>query len=124
MKAAFSDALKRAAVKFGVGRYLYRLPAQWLDYDSQKRQFARPPTLPDWAKLSAVKKKKAERTKAWRGVFETDALAAGSILATSTLDASNVGRASSVQRAAAPCAWSLLNHTHTPKRTSAATTPP
>src|SRR5947209_5260869 len=26
LKAAFSDALKRAAVKFGIGRYLYRLP--------------------------------------------------------------------------------------------------
>jgi hypothetical protein len=26
-KAAFSDALKRAAVKYGVGRYLYRLSA-------------------------------------------------------------------------------------------------
>jgi hypothetical protein len=25
LKAAFSDALKRAAVKFGIGRYLYRL---------------------------------------------------------------------------------------------------
>jgi hypothetical protein len=45
-KAAFSDALKRAAVKFGVGRYLYRLPAQWVDYDPQKRQFVRTPTLP------------------------------------------------------------------------------
>src|SRR6516162_1636302 len=45
-KAAFSDALKRAAVKFGVGRYLYRLPAQWVDYDSHKRTFVRPPTLP------------------------------------------------------------------------------
>jgi hypothetical protein len=45
-KAAFSDALKRAAVKFGVGRYLYRLPSQWVDYDSHKRQFVRPPTLP------------------------------------------------------------------------------
>jgi hypothetical protein len=45
-KAAFSDALKRAAVKFGVGRYLYRLPSQWVDYDPQKRQFARTPTLP------------------------------------------------------------------------------
>jgi hypothetical protein len=46
LKAAFSDALKRAAVKFGVGRYLYRLPSQWVDYDPQKRQFVRPPTLP------------------------------------------------------------------------------
>ncbi len=45
-KAAFSDALKRAAVKFGVGRYLYRLKPQWVDYDTQKRQFARPPVLP------------------------------------------------------------------------------
>jgi hypothetical protein len=46
LKAAFSDALKRAAVKFGIGRYLYRLPAQWVDYDPQRRQFARTPSLP------------------------------------------------------------------------------
>jgi hypothetical protein len=39
LKAAFSDALKRAAVKYGVGRYLYRLPSQWVDYDPQRRQF-------------------------------------------------------------------------------------
>jgi hypothetical protein len=48
-KAAFSDALKRAAVKFGIGRYLYRLPQQWCDYDPQKRQFTRTPTLPPFA---------------------------------------------------------------------------
>ena len=48
-KAAFSDALKRAAVKFGIGRYLYRLPAQGVDYDPQKRQFVRTPKLPPWA---------------------------------------------------------------------------
>jgi len=45
-KAAVSDALKRAAVKFGVGRYLYRLPSQWADYDPQKRQFKARPSLP------------------------------------------------------------------------------
>jgi hypothetical protein len=45
LKAAFSDALKRAAVKFGVGRYLYRQPAQWVDYDPKRRQFVRPPSL-------------------------------------------------------------------------------
>jgi hypothetical protein len=44
-KAAFSDALKRAAVKFGIGRYLYRLKPQWVDYDPQKRQIVRPPNL-------------------------------------------------------------------------------
>src|SRR5438128_2337979 len=48
-KAAFSDALKRAAVKFGIGRYLYRLPSQWVDYDPVKRQFARTPPLPPFA---------------------------------------------------------------------------
>lgn len=45
-KAAVSDALKRAAVKFGVGRYLYNLPKQWVDYDPQKKQFTQKPKLP------------------------------------------------------------------------------
>ncbi|HJZ90315.1 MAG TPA: Rad52/Rad22 family DNA repair protein [Gemmataceae bacterium] len=49
LKAAVSDALKRAAVKFGIGRYLYRLPQQWADYDPFKRQFTSPPRMPDWA---------------------------------------------------------------------------
>src|SRR6185437_15460254 len=56
-KAAFSDALKRAAVKFGIGRYLYRLPSQWVDYDPKKRQFARTPTLPP----SALPRPKGQR---------------------------------------------------------------
>ena len=30
-KGAISDAFKRAAVKFGIGRYLYELPANWFD---------------------------------------------------------------------------------------------
>jgi hypothetical protein len=38
VKAAFSDALKRAAVKLGVGRYLYGLKSQWVDYDPVKKQ--------------------------------------------------------------------------------------
>jgi hypothetical protein len=49
LKAAFSDALKRAAVKFGIGRYLYRLPNQWLDYDTKRREFTSAPSLPIWA---------------------------------------------------------------------------
>lgn len=48
-KASISDALKRAAVKVGIGRYLYSLPMQWVDYDPQKRALARTPTLPSWA---------------------------------------------------------------------------
>jgi hypothetical protein len=50
LKAAFSDALKRAAVKFGIGRYLYRLPAQWADYDPVRRQFTAIPQLPAFAR--------------------------------------------------------------------------
>lgn len=41
-KAAVSDALKRAAVKFGVGRYLYRLPSQWADYDPATKTLRMP----------------------------------------------------------------------------------
>lgn len=41
-KAAFSDALKRAAVKFGVGRYLYRLEKQWVDHDPATGHFEAP----------------------------------------------------------------------------------
>ncbi len=49
MKSAFSDALKRAAVKLGIGRYLYRLPQQWTDYDATTRQLRQTPKLPEWA---------------------------------------------------------------------------
>jgi len=34
-KGQFSDAFKRAAVKHGVGRYLYDLPASWIDLDER-----------------------------------------------------------------------------------------
>lgn len=48
-KAAVSDALKRAAVKFGIGRYLYRLDQQWVDFDAKTRSIPKPPRLPEWA---------------------------------------------------------------------------
>jgi hypothetical protein len=48
-KAAVSDALKRAAIKFGIGRYLYRLPKQWVGYCPQKKQLTEVPKLPAWA---------------------------------------------------------------------------
>jgi hypothetical protein len=60
LKAAFSDALKRAAVKFGIGRYLYRLQAQWVDYDPAKKTFASTPQLPPFA----LPRSKAPRPKA------------------------------------------------------------
>jgi hypothetical protein len=54
-KSAVSDALKRAAVKFGIGRYLYRIPSRWHDYDPAKKQFASAPPLPDWAIPASAK---------------------------------------------------------------------
>lgn len=36
-KGAISDALKRAAVKFGIGRYLYDLGNTWVELDDKKR---------------------------------------------------------------------------------------
>ena len=49
LKAAVSDALKRCAVHFGVARYLYYLPAQWVAYDGQRKRLAETPKLPSWA---------------------------------------------------------------------------
>jgi len=60
VKAAFSDALKRAAVKWSIARYLYALPKQWADYDPHKRQFVTTPTLP----ASALPPARAKATPA------------------------------------------------------------
>ena len=62
-KGGFSDALKRAAVKLGIGRYLYNLPETWVDITDTKRtqttttlmtdrttsRILDSPELPDWA---------------------------------------------------------------------------
>ncbi len=45
LKSAVSDALKRCAVHFGIGRYLYYLPKTWAPYDAQRRQWTEPPRL-------------------------------------------------------------------------------
>ena len=59
LKAAVSDALKRSAVLFGVGRYLYHLPAQWVDYDAQHKRLVHTPELPDWAKPEGAQSQSA-----------------------------------------------------------------
>jgi hypothetical protein len=48
LKSAYSDALKRAAVKFGIGRHLYAMEMQWLPFDGYRitdkpRQPQQPP---------------------------------------------------------------------------------
>lgn len=50
-KGQFSDAFKRAAVLWGVGRYLYYLPNTWVAIKPQGKSFvlAETPPLPKWA---------------------------------------------------------------------------
>ncbi len=40
-KSGVSDAFKRTAVQFGIGRFLYRLPQFWWPYDTEHRRFER-----------------------------------------------------------------------------------
>lgn len=52
-KGAESDALKRAAVKWGIGRYIYAFPKQWVDAEfsanGKFKRFKVAPKVPDWA---------------------------------------------------------------------------
>lgn len=61
MKSAYSDALKRAAVKFGIGRYLYDMEMEWLPYDGYKitslpgpKKQPQPPRQPEKPKQPTV----------------------------------------------------------------------
>lgn len=66
IKGGLSDAMKRAAVQWGMGRYLYRLPPAFamctleppqnrfawkdaMDKKSNRKIWWTPPDLPDWA---------------------------------------------------------------------------
>lgn len=51
IKGGGSDALKRAASAWGVGRYLYYLPNVWVDIKPAGKSYALAeiPQLPDWA---------------------------------------------------------------------------
>ena len=45
--AAEAQAFKRACSKFGLGRYLYDIGIDWLDYDDEKKRLVKTPNLPD-----------------------------------------------------------------------------
>lgn len=47
IKGGASGAFKRAASQFGIGRYLYKLPATWVAIDNYGN--FKKPILPDWA---------------------------------------------------------------------------
>jgi hypothetical protein len=61
MKAAYSDALKRAAVKFGIGRFLYRTANAWHDFNPQTKQFAHPLAITADGRIVAAPPAPAQR---------------------------------------------------------------
>ena len=48
LTSADAQAFKRACSDFGIGRYLYDIPGQWVDLDDSERP-AFTPRMPDWA---------------------------------------------------------------------------
>jgi len=49
VKGTISDGIKRAAVLWGIGRYLYQLPKTWVGYNAQEKKLTETPALPAWA---------------------------------------------------------------------------
>lgn len=49
IKGTASDSFKRAAYMWGIARYLYKFPKQWLAWDDDKRTFKTAPQIPAWA---------------------------------------------------------------------------
>ena len=70
-KGQSSDAFKRAAVNFGIARYLYGLPNVWYDLDERGR-FKTEPKLPAWATPGGWNRIPASQKKA---VYELSVLA-------------------------------------------------
>lgn len=51
-KGGISNAMKRAAVQWGIGRYLYKLPTMWVAIEPNGKSYkikGKPPELPNWA---------------------------------------------------------------------------
>lgn len=75
-KGAISDALKRAAVSFGIGRYLYRLPNQWVPVEKRgKSTYIKKgciPELPQWA-LPADERTVSRKKAAPKGATKDEA---------------------------------------------------
>lgn len=50
-KGGLSDAMKRAAYQWGIGRYLYKLPQEWMPIKKRGNSYVltETPDLPEWA---------------------------------------------------------------------------
>lgn len=70
-KGGISNSMKRAAVQWGIGRYLYSLSGQWVKIKPQGKSYIidENPKLPDWALPENYEKPKV--TKQWTNKKET-----------------------------------------------------
>ncbi len=64
IKGTPSDGLKRAGVAWGIGRYLYKLPKVWVDYDPDRHQLKATPVLPLWAMPPAERNSNGKTVRA------------------------------------------------------------
>ena len=60
VKGGLSDAMKRAAYQWGIGRYLYKLPSVWVGLKGGK-YLAETPQLPTWALPEGYKPQKQDK---------------------------------------------------------------
>lgn len=63
-KGTPSDGLKRAGVVWGIFRYAYSLPKQWVPWNAEKRMFRQQPTLPPAALPKADRQHNGSRASA------------------------------------------------------------
>ena len=83
-KGGLSDAMKRAAYQWGIGRYLYNLPAVWMPLEQRGKTYVlkQQPKLPAWALPEGVKDE---------GVDHGDVIVDPDAVDTSDLDISEEG---------------------------------
>ena len=75
IKGGLSDAFKRAAVKWGVGRYLYDLPGIWVPIEARGKSFVLKeiPKMPDWALPKKGINAKTETPVSYNGTWKSGA---------------------------------------------------
>jgi len=62
-KGGISDSMKRAAVQWGIGRYLYNLPSTWVKIKNtygENYEIIERPKLPNWALPDEMKQKEPD----------------------------------------------------------------
>ncbi len=73
LKSAVSDALKRCAVHFGVGRSLYDTPPQWYGWDQGQKRWTEQPRLPGAGPAPTVTTRHGAQVRPETGEVVTDA---------------------------------------------------